>query len=657
MPRVVSVIVALALLGTACTGDGESSAPDPQEPEVPAISFDNQSFDSYTMTAPITGQTDCDDVTLEVNGTPVAEPVTVDGTTFRAEVTLPARMNEVIASCDDEASKPLSIRRRLRMAPVARISLKVNGSTVTLDGSKSAPAFDGAEIAKMEWSPGRWRVDRGRPTLDFARSTGPSLEVAAPAADGEYLVALKVTDAQGRTDTSTTSFEVVGGVAQKIDHQQRVPDWIDSSVIYAPIPALWGNGGPKTVAKRLKYLKELGVDSLWLWPPTTLRTLGEEYAIDDYFDVDPSWGPVGALKDMVDEAHKLGMYVLIDFVPNHMSAESPYFKDTVERGEESIYWDFFDRDETGTHTHYFDWEHLPNLNYENPDVRRMIMEASAYWVRDIGIDGFRVDVAWGVKKRRPDFWLEWRAEMKRIHPDLFLLAEASAVDPYYFANGFDVAYDWTKDLGHWAWQSSFEFPQEAGTLLTTAITNDGKGYAKDARIMRFLNNNDTGVRFVDKYGRKMTKVAATMQFTLPGVPAMFGGDEIGASYEPYSNLTPISWKDKHQLRPFYERLIELKKTLPTLQGYDMHLLEADVGSTLAYVRPGAGDGPPLLVVLNYGGKSRVKISGAGLSEVMSAGPSLHDLLSDKPVQWSGNASSITISLPAESSFVLAPGGE
>jgi pimeloyl-ACP methyl ester carboxylesterase len=82
--------------------------------------------------------------------------------------------------------------------------------------------------------------------------------------------------------------------------------------------------------------------------------------------------------------------------------------------------------------------------------------------------------------------------------------------------------------------------------------------------MRFLNNNDTGARFVDQHGPKVTKVAATMQFTLPGIPAMFAGDEIGASYEPYSNLTPIPWRDRHGLRSHYERLIELRHTLPAL---------------------------------------------------------------------------------------------
>jgi glycosidase len=142
------------------------------------------------------------------------------------------------------------------------------------------------------------------------------------------------------------------------------------------------------VQRKLSYLKDLGADALWLWPPTTLRTPGEEYAIDDYFELDPLWGPVEDFKAMVDEAHRLGLYVLSDFVPNHMSARSPYYQDTEQRGELSIYWDFFDREAGGEPTHYFDWTHLPNLNYENPEVRTMIVEAFSHWVRDLGIDGF-----------------------------------------------------------------------------------------------------------------------------------------------------------------------------------------------------------------------------------------------------------------------------
>src|SRR5438093_1602450 len=86
--------------------------------------------------------------------------------------------------------------------------------------------------------------------------------------------------------------------------------------------------------------------------------------------------------------------------------------------------------------------------------------------------------------------------------------------------------------------------------------------------------------------------AAPLQFTVPGIPAMFAGDEIGASYEPYSNLTPIEWKDRYGLRPFYERLIELKHHLASLRSHDIDVLQASPDGAFAYIRPAFGDGPP-----------------------------------------------------------------
>src|SRR5205807_7549030 len=83
---------------------------------------------------------------------------------------------------------------------------------------------------------------------------------------------------------------------------------------------------------------------------------------------------------------------------------------------------------------------------DNPEVQRLIIEASAYWVRAFDIDGFRVDAAGGPRERASEFWPRWRAELKRIKPDLLLLAEASARDHYYVGHGFDAAYDWTRSL-------------------------------------------------------------------------------------------------------------------------------------------------------------------------------------------------------------------
>jgi cyclomaltodextrinase len=446
-------------------------------------------------------------------------------------------------------------------------------------------------------------------------------------------------------------------VPKAVNMMREHPSWIDSAVIYAPIPALWGDEGAATLDKRLPYLKRLGVDALWLWPPSERRAYGEEYAITDYFKLDPSWGPVSAFKKMVNDAHALGMHVLLDIVPNHMSDQSPYFKDAQAYGKASHYYDFFDRDKNGNPTHYFDWTNLPNLNYDNPEVRAMITEAFVHWVRDYGVDGFRVDAAWGVERRRPSFWPELRGAVKRVDPDVLMLAEASAVDPYYFTHGFDVAYDWTHHPGQWAWKSAFDFPQDTGALLLPAITNPPHGFAPGALVMHFLNNNDTGIRFVDQYGPKLTRVAATLMFTLPGVPEMFAGDEIGASYEPYSNLAPIDWKDRYGFLPLYRRLIWLKHELAALHSTRIDVLTASADSALAYIRPSADPRSSLLVLLNFGSKQRdLSITTTPeLASIVGNG-TMRDLLTNRTVRLHVGASSVGYRMPATTEMVLVPEG-
>src|SRR5215218_150067 len=643
----------------ACTLGGRGGGREP------AVRFDQRGGDSFAWRQPVSGTADCAEVRLLVNGNPVpgADRVPVKDGRFSAEVPLAEGGNDVVAGCgtagDRDDAARLTFTGRLAARPTARIAVAVDGGAVTLDGGGSEAAEpDGAKVVSWFWSPdpahpARLTTASGRPFR--GQVDGERLTLRAPAADGEYYARLTVTDAKGRADTATTYFAVTDGKARAVDMAREHPRWIDSAVIYAPVPALWGDDGPAAVERRLAYLKDLGVDALWLWPPASERAPGQEYAITDYFRLDPSWGPPAAFDSMVAAAHKLGIKVLLDIVPNHMSVESPWFQDAQANGQASHYWGFFDRDAGGQPTHYFDWDHLPNLDYDNPEVRRMVVEAFSSWVRDRGIDGFRVDAAWGVQERRPGFWPELRHELKRINPDLLLLAEGSATDPYFFSHGFDVAYDWTDEPGQWAWTSVFDFPSEIGGLLGPAVTNDPKGYAKDAIVLRFINNNDTDVRFVDQYGAGMTRVAATLQFTVGGIPAMFAGDEIGASYQPYSNLAPITWKDRHGLRPLYRRLADLKHTVPALNTAKVDVLASDPGSSFAYLRPAPPGGRPVLVVLNFGPKAAVELTRTpALDAVLAGRDRLRDLLGDRPVPVAVGAKSVTIRMAAESAHVLTP---
>ena len=657
----------IAVAATGCTSsDEEDEGVSPTSTETAAARLDSTGGDVFAWEERVRGTGECSEVVTLVDGAEVDTGATVDAEGFSFSVPIRTGSQEVAARCtlaDGSVveTEPITLTGMLEPRPTARIDVSVNDSSVVFDGAPSEPTEpDGTQLDGYEWTPHR-QIGEPEPDLRlangqlFRRQTGRRLELQVPAHDGEYFVTLTVKDREGRTDSSTTYFVVEAGRPRTVDLMHEHPGWIDRAIVYAPVHRLWG-GGAASVEERLPYLRDLGVDALWLWPPVTTRAPGEEYAIADYFSIDEEWGTPKEMRSLVDRAHELGLRVLLDFVPNHSSIEHRYYRTAEQEGPGSHYWDFYDRKPNGQFTHYFDWTHLPNLNYDNPQVRTMMTEAFAYWIREFDVDGFRVDAAWGIKRRRPDYWIGWREELKRIKPDLFLLAEATARDRYYFENGFDVGYDWTDNPGQWPWASAWEYPQEIQALLVPSLTNQDRGYPKDAIVLRFLNNNDTGVRFAEQYGVEMTRVASALQFTVPGIPLMFGGDEIGASYQPYTALDRIPWKDRYGLREWYDGLIHLRETQPSLLSREMSALATNWGSVIAYVRPSFRGGDPVLVVLNFSRRANPTIEASpALDEVLSTGV-VEDALTGERIEVRAGGD-LTLRMPSHAVHVLVPSSE
>jgi cyclomaltodextrinase / maltogenic alpha-amylase / neopullulanase len=337
---------------------------------------------------------------------------------------------------------------------------------------------------------------------------------------------------------------------------------------------------------------------------------------------------------LIAGAHARRMRVILDFVPNHLSDQHPYFQDVTRRGRSSPYFDFFARSSSGSISTYFNWQTLKNLNYDNEDVRRFMLEAFSHWVRDFDVDGLRVDAAWGPRERALDLWLPLSRELKRIKPDLLLLAEASAKDPYYMRNGFDAAYDWTEKLGVWAWEAAFQRKHSIALALRKALTIEAT--ERKQLVFRFINNNDTGARFITRHGVPLTRVAAAMLLTLPGLPGLYTGDEVGAAFEPYKDAGPINWEDRYALWPWYAQLLSLRRSLPALRSRAFDILDLEPpDKVLAYVRlDESGQRDHVLVLLNYGAEPlRVRLPSETLAR-LGCGPGLIDLC--RGTTWSGS---------------------
>jgi cyclomaltodextrinase / maltogenic alpha-amylase / neopullulanase len=532
---------------------------------------------------------------IDVEGTPAGAQLTVDGqpvatasstSGFTAQVPLGPGENTLIVSAPPSAATSTrSFLARIDERPTARASVSVSGGIVRLDASDSEPdPYTGAPIVSTSW---RWREGD---TL----GDGAVLVLEGPWSEGEQYVTASVTDANGHTDESTVVFVVSDGEPLAVETRSWQPEWVRDAIVYGAVPPLFGQPPLEALAAQLDRLARLGINVLWL-SPIFATTPGEfGYAVTDYFAVRPDYGDLESLRALVAAAHARNIMVILDLPLNDTSDQHPYYAQAREDTTGSHYWDFYERNAKGTALHYFNWKHLPNLNYENAEVRRMATAVAVYWLREAGVDGFRCDAAWGVQERDPEFWVQWRAELQRIRPDLLLLAEGSARESTWAASGFSAAYDWSEEPGEWAWEGAFARKRVDVAALRAALT-----IATGSRPFRFLEDNDTGERFITRYGAGTARAAAAMLLSLPGMPCIYTGQEIGAEYEPYQQSEALDWsRDPNGLEPYYQQLIGARRASPILASGALTLLtatpEADV---LAYAVTGAEG--TTVVAVNY----------------------------------------------------------
>lgn len=623
-----------------------------------SLTFDTSGGDAWLFEMPVSGKAGssrCDRIVVR---SPSGQTHAVRmKDRFYASVSLVPGENSFEAICFRNSkeivrSPPQQWNLRLHDAPRAWIRTTVSDDGIQLNAGRTQRARAlPAPVARFDWfahssNPGPVETTQARRLETQTPMSAEQIQLRAPVVDGEYHIRLRVTDSLGRTDESRTVFRVLNGRAEAVQIESEHPAWVDRAIIYGAAPYVFDPQQFQGVRERLGEITALGATVLWLSPVTDAPADDFGYSVTDHFYVRRRFGSMRQFRELVREAHGLGLKVIIDFIPNHLSERHPYFEQAREQQAGSSYYDWFDRDENGQVTQYFDWSHLKNLNYDHPAVQSYIIEAFSHFVQHLEVDGFRVDASWAVAQRAPEFWPRLRAELKRINPDILLLAEASARDPYNFNHGFDAAYDWTDRLGEWAWQDVFEEGQANLDRLRAALTNEGRGFPSDALILRFLNNNDTGERFATMHGLPTAKLAATLLFTLPGIPLVYNGDEMGADFLPYDEGPPIRWDDQHSLRDHYEELASLRKEHPVLHSGDLRLLETKQDQALlAFTR--TGESSELLVLMNFSDQNaRVDAADEPTAAALRRFDNATKLLSDR------NVSKAPLTLPAKAAIVL-----
>jgi len=209
-------------------------------------------------------------------------------------------------------------------------------------------------------------------------------------------------------------------------------DWFKDAIIYHILidrfagcksnewdkPRFLG-GNIRGIINKLDYIKELGVNTLWI-SPFYEASAYHGYHITDFFKVDPHFGNQDDLIELINKVHKAGMRIITDFVPNHCSHKHPFFLD-AQKNENTKYkkWFYF-RNWPDDYLCFLSFKELPKLNLDNQKTVTHIIDSAKYWL-SLGIDGYRLDHCIGPKRK---FWKAFREELKNDYPDCVLIGEA-----------------------------------------------------------------------------------------------------------------------------------------------------------------------------------------------------------------------------------------
>jgi glycosidase len=209
-------------------------------------------------------------------------------------------------------------------------------------------------------------------------------------------------------------------------------DWFKDAIIYHILidrfagcksnewdkPRFLG-GNIRGIINKLDYIKELGVNTLWI-SPFYEASAYHGYHITDFFKVDPHFGNQDDLIELINKVHKAGMKIITDFVPNHCSHKHPFFLD-AQKNENTKYkkWFYF-RNWPDDYLCFLSFKELPKFNLDNQKTVTHIIDSAKYWV-SLGIDGYRLDHCIGPKHK---FWKAFREELKNDYPDCVLIGEA-----------------------------------------------------------------------------------------------------------------------------------------------------------------------------------------------------------------------------------------
>jgi glycosidase len=398
-----------------------------------------------------------------------------------------------------------------------------------------------------------------------------------------------------------------------------------------------GIGDFNGITLKLDYLKGLGITALWLMPIYPSPSY-HGYDVTDYFSVNPQYGTLDDFKNLLNQAHKRGIHVILDLVLNHTSDQNPWFINSNNNLSSSRDWYIWSDTNPGylgplgaawfpgKQGFYYGifGANMPDLNYRNPSVTAEMYKVVAFWLKDIGADGFRLDainylVEEGKKQVNTQSTHNWLKEFytayKADNPDAFTVGEVFGSDATlaakYTGNQIDMVFNFEMANG---------FINSANGQTNSAI-DSALTFAKQAmpswQFATFLTNHDQNRTMSTLNGSiDKAKLAAFLLLTSPGTPFIYYGEEIGMLGEkpdpdirspmqwtaddnagfttgtPWEGLGPnyqtanvaVESADPGSLLSFYKTLIAIRANNPILRSGALTLLSTGSSGIYAVLR-------------------------------------------------------------------------
>ncbi len=409
----------------------------------------------------------------------------------------------------------------------------------------------------------------------------------------------------------------------------NTPDWVKNAVFYQIFPdrfarsdrishsrgikfKQWGTdpaeqgyqgGDLYGVVDKLDYLQDLGINAIYL-NPIFSSAANHRYHTFDFMQVDPLLGGDDALRELLDEAHKRDIKVILDGVFNHASRGFWAFHHILENGGNSPYIDWFhvedfplrpyssDEDNPLNYGAWWDLPSLPKFNTDNPGVRDYIYNVAKHWL-EFGIDGWRLDVPNEIDD--DEFWRGFRDIVKAINPEAYIVGEIwGAAQRWLAGDQFDAVmnYLFMSAVMSFTASETLNTSYQHGEMPVVPINATAFGeqintmhslydWEINYSQLNMLGSHDTprALWYMDE-DKSALKLAVLLQMTMPGAPNIYYGDEIGMSGGPDPDCRKaFLWDQKDtwdiDLHTHYKQAIALRHQHPVLRTGAFKHLHAD----------------------------------------------------------------------------------